>query len=56
MAAALKQAGATRVFLAGKPRGEQQKAYVRAGVDEFVFAGGNAVAVLSSVLDRMGVA
>ncbi|MCC3771820.1 methylmalonyl-CoA mutase subunit beta [Streptomyces sp. UNOC14_S4] len=56
VAAALEQAGARQVFLAGKPRGEQQKAYAKAGVDEFVFAGGNAVAVLSSVLDRMGVA
>jgi methylmalonyl-CoA mutase len=37
------------VFLAGRP-GEY------AGVDEYVFAGGDAVAVLSSVLDRMGVA
>lgn len=56
VAAALKEAGAARVFLAGKPRGEQRETYERAGVDEFVFAGGDAVAVLSSVLDRMGVA
>ncbi|MEV4441196.1 methylmalonyl-CoA mutase, partial [Streptomyces sp. NPDC049577] len=56
LAAALKQAGATRILLAGKPRGEQREAYLRAGVDEFVFAGGDAVAVLSSLLDHMGVA
>ncbi|CAM5285677.1 methylmalonyl-CoA mutase small subunit [Streptomyces abikoensis] len=56
VAAALKSAGARRVFLAGKPGGEQREAYVAAGVDEFVFAGGDAVAVLSSVLDSMGVA
>ncbi|MFI9202692.1 methylmalonyl-CoA mutase small subunit [Streptomyces sp. NPDC053048] len=56
VAAALKAAGAERILLAGKPRGEQREAYLRAGVDEFVFAGGDAVAVLSSVLDRMGVA
>ncbi|WP_414169890.1 methylmalonyl-CoA mutase small subunit [Streptoverticillium reticulum] len=56
VAAALKSAGAVRVFLAGRPGTEQREAYVRAGVDEFVFAGGDAVAVLSSVLDRMGVA
>jgi methylmalonyl-CoA mutase len=49
VAAALKSAGATWVFLAGRP-GEY------AGVDEYVFAGGDAVAVLSSVLDRLGVA
>ncbi|GAA0465666.1 methylmalonyl-CoA mutase family protein [Streptomyces sp. NPDC046215] len=55
VAAALKEAGALRVFLAGRP-GERREAYERAGVDEFVFAGGDAVAVLSSVLDRMGVA
>ena len=50
-AAALRAAGATRVFLAGRP-GE----HPYAGVDEYVFAGGDAVAVLSSVLDHMGVA
>jgi methylmalonyl-CoA mutase len=48
-AAGLRSAGAAWVFLAGRP-GEY------AGVDEYVFAGGDAVAVLSSVLDRMGVA
>ncbi|MEH6378636.1 methylmalonyl-CoA mutase, partial [Streptomyces sp. KLMMK] len=56
VAAALKAAGAGRVLLAGKPGGEQREAYLRAGVDEFVFAGGDAVAVLSSVLDCIGVA
>lgn len=56
VAAALKSAGALQVFLAGRPGTEQREAYVRAGVDAFVFAGGDAVAVLSSVLDRMGVA
>ncbi|MEV6651969.1 methylmalonyl-CoA mutase family protein [Streptomyces sp. NPDC051219] len=55
VAAALKSAGARRVFLAGRP-GEHREAFQRAGVDEFVFAGGDAVAVLSSVLDDLGVA
>lgn len=55
VAAALKAAGAGRVFLAGRP-GEHEQAYTEAGVDGFVFAGGDAVAVLTSVLDRMGVA
>ncbi|MFD5030993.1 methylmalonyl-CoA mutase family protein [Streptomyces sp. NPDC058405] len=55
VAEALKSAGARRVFLAGRP-GEQRETYLRAGVDEFVAAGGDAVAVLTSVLDRMGVA
>jgi methylmalonyl-CoA mutase len=48
-AAALRSAGATWVLLAGRPG-----AY--AGVDEYVFAGGDAAALLSSVLDRLGVA
>lgn len=47
--AALKAAGAEQVFLAGRP-GEYT------GVDGYVFAGCDVVAVLSSVLDRMGVA
>ncbi|CAM5610257.1 methylmalonyl-CoA mutase [Streptomyces avidinii] len=49
VAAALRSAGATTVFLAGKP------GTAAADVDEYVFAGCDAVAVLSSVLDRMGV-
>ncbi|UQX03510.1 methylmalonyl-CoA mutase family protein [Streptomyces sp. RerS4] len=49
VAAALRGAGATTVFLAGRP-GTSADA-----VDEYVFAGCDAVAVLSSVLDRMGV-
>ncbi|MDI3409181.1 methylmalonyl-CoA mutase family protein [Streptomyces cavernicola] len=49
VAKALQQAGAQRVFLAGKPA-------ERAGVDAYVFAGCDAVAVLTSTLDRMGVA
>ncbi|MEU9712846.1 methylmalonyl-CoA mutase family protein [Streptomyces sp. NPDC047967] len=49
VAGALKSAGAARVFLAGRP-GDY------ADVDDYVFAGCDAVAVLTSVLDRMGVA
>ncbi|MFH8475554.1 methylmalonyl-CoA mutase small subunit [Streptomyces sp. NPDC018000] len=49
VAEALGSAGAQRVFLAGRP-GEY------AGVDAYVFAGSDVVAVLSSLLDRMGVA
>lgn len=55
VAEALKSAGALRVFLAGRP-GERRETYARAGVDDFVVAGGDAIAVLTSVLDRMGVA
>ncbi|GGW50232.1 methylmalonyl-CoA mutase family protein [Streptomyces caelestis] len=47
-AEALKAAGARHVFLAGRP-GQY------AGVDAYVFAGCDAVAVLSATLDRMGV-
>ncbi|MEW1724995.1 methylmalonyl-CoA mutase family protein [Streptomyces sp. NPDC093109] len=55
VAEALTSAGALRVFLAGRP-GDRRETYLQAGVDEFVVAGGDAVAVLTSVLDRMGVA
>ncbi|MEU1406438.1 methylmalonyl-CoA mutase subunit beta [Streptomyces sp. NPDC005728] len=47
-AASLRAAGAGHVFLAGRPA-------EYAGVDAYVFAGCDAVAVLSATLDRMGV-
>ncbi|MFI8519471.1 methylmalonyl-CoA mutase family protein [Streptomyces sp. NPDC085481] len=47
-AAALRAAGAGHVALAGRPGSY-------AGVDSYVFAGCDAVAVLSATLDRMGV-
>ncbi|MEU3986208.1 methylmalonyl-CoA mutase family protein [Streptomyces sp. NPDC026672] len=47
-AASLRAAGARHVFLAGRPAD-------RAGVDSYVFAGCDAVDVLSATLDRMGV-
>ncbi|MER7762829.1 methylmalonyl-CoA mutase family protein [Streptomyces sp. NPDC097619] len=50
VAEALRAAGADPVFLAGKP------GTCADAVDAYVFAGCDAVAVLSSVLDRMGVA
>ncbi|MFE3873149.1 methylmalonyl-CoA mutase family protein [Kitasatospora sp. NPDC059146] len=50
VAVALKEAGAQRVLLAGRP------AEVPAGVDEFIYAGGDAIAVLTSLLDLIGVA
>ncbi|MBC2874157.1 MULTISPECIES: methylmalonyl-CoA mutase small subunit [Streptomyces] len=55
VARALKSAGATRVFLAGRP-GDRRDDWRRAGVDAYVSAGGDAVALLSSVLDHLGVA
>ncbi|MGF0169198.1 methylmalonyl-CoA mutase family protein [Streptomyces sp. Marseille-Q5077] len=48
VAAEFRSAGATHVFLAGRP-GQYTD------VDSFVFAGCDAVAVLSATLDRMGV-
>ncbi|GHH49806.1 methylmalonyl-CoA mutase small subunit [Streptomyces candidus] len=54
VAAALKEAGARTVYLAGRP-GEAEETYRSAGVDEFVFAGSDAVATLTAVLDRMEV-
>ncbi|KNB52210.1 methylmalonyl-CoA mutase small subunit [Streptomyces caatingaensis] len=51
VAATLRAAGAGRIFLAGRP-GEQPPP----DVDAFVHAGGDAVAVLTSVLDHLGVA
>ncbi|MBD0691671.1 methylmalonyl-CoA mutase family protein [Streptomyces sp. CBMA123] len=50
VAEALKAAGAQRVLLAGRP------AEAPAGVDEFIYAGGDAIAVLTSLLDLIGVA
>lgn len=48
VAARLRSAGATHVFLAGRPRQHP-------GVDGYAFAGCDAVALLSDTLDRMGV-
>ncbi|MEU9169838.1 methylmalonyl-CoA mutase subunit beta [Streptomyces sp. NPDC048420] len=48
VAGTLKSAGARHVFLAGRP-GQYS------GVDSYVFAGCDAVAVLTATLDRMGV-
>ncbi len=47
LARALKGAGARRVILAGAPR----DAYREAGVDSFAFKGGDAVALLTDLLD-----
>ncbi|SDJ60563.1 methylmalonyl-CoA mutase subunit beta [Streptomyces indicus] len=47
-AAELRSAGAEFVFLAGKPASYE-------GIDSYVFAGCNAVDVLTSTLDRLGV-
>ncbi|MFI6448216.1 methylmalonyl-CoA mutase small subunit [Kitasatospora sp. NPDC050543] len=53
LAAALKAAGARRVLLAGRP-GDQGEAYRQAGIDGYIHAGCDAVAVLTSALDEIG--
>ncbi|GAA1217550.1 methylmalonyl-CoA mutase family protein [Kitasatospora nipponensis] len=55
VAGALAAAGASKLLLAGRP-GEQRETYQQAGIEEFVFAGSDAVAVLSGLLDEIGVA
>ncbi|MFH8370017.1 methylmalonyl-CoA mutase small subunit [Streptomyces sp. NPDC018031] len=55
VAAELKAAGARHVYLAGRP-GDLREELERAGVDAFVHAGCDAVEVLTSALDIMGVA
>ena len=54
-AKAFKASGAKGVALAGRP-GEFERAWRAAGVDEFIFAGGDAVATLQSLYRRIGVA
>jgi methylmalonyl-CoA mutase len=54
-AEALVAAGARHVVVAGRP-GEHAAAFSAAGIDEFVFAGGDAPAFLHTVLDHLGVA
>ena len=53
-AGVLKQAGAKQVLLAGRPR-DQEAALKAAGVDGFIFAGGDAVATLASLHKSLGV-
>ncbi len=45
LARALKAAGAKRLYLAGRP-GEAEKALRAAGIDDFIFAGANLLAVM----------
>jgi len=48
----LKAAGATHIYLAGRA-GEQEAALRAAGVDDFIFAGGDALAALQEAWRRM---
>ena len=47
-ASLLKTAGAARVYLAGRPKG-QEAALQSAGVDEFIFAGGDTIQTLTAL-------
>jgi methylmalonyl-CoA mutase len=53
-ARALKAAGATHVYLAGRPK--EQDALKAAGVDSFIFAGGNLLTVLTEAHRVLGTA
>ena len=53
-AKAFKASGVKGVALAGRP-GEFERAWRAAGVDDFIFAGGDAVAALESLYRRIGV-
>ena len=51
-AKALQAAGARHIYLAGRP-GEQEAALRAAGVGDFIFAGGDALAALQEAWRRM---
>jgi methylmalonyl-CoA mutase len=53
-AGVLKQAGAREALLAGRPK-EQEAALKAAGIDAFVFAGGDALATLTKLHEALGV-
>jgi methylmalonyl-CoA mutase len=50
-AKALQAAGAKHIYLAGRP-GEQETALRAAGVNDFIFAGGDALAALQEAYRR----
>jgi methylmalonyl-CoA mutase len=54
VAGVLEQAGAKQVLLAGRPK-EQEPALKAAGVDAFVYAGGDAIATLIKLHEALGV-
>lgn len=54
VAPALKGAGCTYLFLAGAP-GEKKDAYLAAGVDDFIFMGGDVLATLRKTHGLLGV-
>jgi methylmalonyl-CoA mutase len=53
-AQALKAAGCSYLFLAGNP-GDKKDAYMSAGIDDFIFMGGDVLQTTRSTLARLGV-
>jgi methylmalonyl-CoA mutase len=53
-AKALKAAGAKLVLMAGRP-GDKEAALKAAGVDQFLFAGADAVATLKGLQEKLGI-
>lgn len=54
LARGLKDAGAVHVYVAGRP-GEHERAWEDAGVDDFIYLGGEVLAVMTRALDDLGV-
>jgi len=54
VAQALKAAGCEYLFLAGAP-GEKKKTYMSAGIDDFIFMGGDVLQTTRATLARLGV-
>lgn len=54
VARALRSTGARHLYLAGRP-GEQEAALRAAGISDFIFAGGDALATLDAAYAQMGV-
>jgi methylmalonyl-CoA mutase len=54
VAPALKSAGCAYLFLAGNP-GDKRQVYMSAGVDDFIFLGGDVLQTTRSTLVRLGV-
>jgi methylmalonyl-CoA mutase len=52
-AKALKAAGARLVLMAGRP-GDREAALKAAGVDQFLFAGQDAVSILRALQEKLG--
>ena len=52
-AKALKEAGAAPIYLAGRP-GDKEAELRAAGIDDFIFAGGDALATLRAAYEKIG--